>query len=422
MKRKIFLVVSVMIIVLISFVIYNQTRFKEEGIVLKFHDIKEVEYGLDFKVEELIKACSGEIIYQEVPDTKKIGKQVLKFVVKENDVSKEFEYEIEVKDTKAPLISLKKEKDTINLNDQFIVSKYIQSVTDEIDGDLKYIEKPKESDCHYYTVQGEVNVQKEDTYKVLIVAIDKNDNETKKELSITVIKPKDKTPDVSKPSQNSSTTQYTYHPNNKVIVIDPGHQGKGNNEKEAIGPNSSTMKAKVTSGTTGVYSKKAESQMTLEVGLKLRSELQARGYTVVMTRTSQNVNISNQERAKIGNSHHAFAVIHLHCDGATSSARGAHTIAPSKNNPYCSSIYKASSLLARNVIDAYCQTTGIKSRGVSYRDDLTGLNWSEVPAIYLEMGFISNKAEDQLLSDPSFQDKCVKGIANGIDQYIYNSK
>ncbi len=57
-----------------------------------------------------------------------------------------------------------------------------------------------------------------------------------------------------------------------------------------------------------------------------------------MTRTSQSVNISNKERAMIGNNNNAAAVIHLHCDGAGSSARGAHTIAPAKNNPYCRSI------------------------------------------------------------------------------------
>lgn len=129
------------------------------------------------------------------------------------------------------------------------------------------------------------------------------------------------------------------------------------------------------SGATGVFSKKLESQINLEVGLKLRDELQSRGYTVVMTRTSQNVDISNQERAKIGNKHQAVAVIHLHCDSSNaSSARGAHTIAIAKDNPYCPQIYSASSELAQKVIRSYCQATGIKSRGVSYRNDLTGLN------------------------------------------------
>ena len=84
-----------------------------------------------------------------------------------------------------------------------------------------------------------------------------------------------------------------------------------------------------------------------------------------MTRTTQNVNLSNQQRAEIGNKNNAAAVIHLHCDGGESSVRGAHTISPAKNNPYCSEIFKASSKLAQSVIQSYSAATGIKSRGVS---------------------------------------------------------
>ena len=155
---------------------------------------------------------------------------------------------------------------------------------------------------------------------------------------------------------------------------------------------------------------------------KLRNELQTRDYTFIMIRTGQSVNISNKEHAMIGNNNNAAAVIYLHCDGAGSSARGAHTIAPASDNPYCSSIYSASysvsSRLAQNVISSYCAKTGIKNRGVSYRNDLSGLNWSEVPAIYIEMGFITNATEDQLLNDDAFQTKCAQGIADGINTYF----
>ena len=133
---------------------------------------------------------------------------------------------------------------------------------------------------------------------------------------------------------------------------------------------------------------------------------------------TENENLSNQQRAEIGNKNNAAAVIHLHCDGGESSVRGAHTISPAKNNPYCSEIFKASSKLAQSVIQSYSAATGIKSRGVSYRNDLTGINWSQVPSIYIEMGFISNVSEDKLLADSSFQNKCAKGIADGIDKYF----
>ena len=73
---------------------------------------------------------------------------------------------------------------------------------------------------------------------------------------------------------------------------------------------------------------------------------------------------------------------------------------------------------SQSVIQSYSAATGIKSRGVSYRNDLTGINWSQVPSIYIEMGFISNVSEDKLLADSSFQNKCAKGIADGIDKYF----
>ena len=62
----------------------------------------------------------------------------------------------------------------------------------------------------------------------------------------------------------------------------------------------------------------------------------------------------------------------------------------------------------------------VKIKPVSYthldvykRQDLTGLNWSQVPAIYIEMGFLSHSREDQSLASSSFQQKCAQGIANG---------
>ena len=64
------------------------------------------------------------------------------------------------------------------------------------------------------------------------------------------------------------------------------------------------------------------------------------------------------------------------------------------------------------------KTTGAKNNGVSYRDDLTGTNWSTITNTLIEMGFMSNSDEDKKLSSPEYQDKIVKGIVNGINRYL----
>ena len=209
-------------------------------------------------------------------------------------------------------------------------------------------------------------------------------------------------------------------PNNKVVCIDPGHQAKGNLEKEPIGPGAKEYKAKVTYGATGNYTHKTESQLNLEVGLKLKSILESRGYKVVMVRTSQNVNISNKERADIANNAHAGAFIRLHADSSTNhNTHGATGLAPKNNNPYLtSSVISGSQRLTRNVLNSMCKRTGAKNRGISYVNNMSGINWCKVPVALIEMGFMSNKTEDYLLSDSTYQYKIANGIADGIDAFL----
>ncbi len=102
--------------------------------------------------------------------------------------------------------------------------------------------------------------------------------------------------------------------NKKTIVIDPGHQTRGNSSKEPIGPGATETKAKVTTGATGIHTKQTESKLNLKVALLLENELKKRNYNVIMTRTTNDVNISNMERAEIANNANADAFIRIHAD------------------------------------------------------------------------------------------------------------
>lgn len=208
------------------------------------------------------------------------------------------------------------------------------------------------------------------------------------------------------------------NPNSAVVVIDPGHQRYGDSTPEPNGPGASVMKARVTGGTSGVATGVAEYILNLDISLKLKTELENRGYTVYMTRSSHDVNISNKERAQYATSVGADIAVRIHANGGAASVRGAETLVPSSGNPYVSHLAAASYSLGRNIINAYCAATGFGNRGVKANDTMTGINWSDVPVTIIELGFMSNPAEDQAMQDATMQNNMVQGIANGIDAYF----
>lgn len=199
-----------------------------------------------------------------------------------------------------------------------------------------------------------------------------------------------------------------------IVGIDPGHQQKANHDMEPIAPGSSKKKYKVSSGTRGIKTKIYEYEVNLEIGLALKDKLVEENVEVVMTRETHEVDISNSERAVMMNEADVDLVLRLHCDGSNDqSATGAFMLIPASGQ-----IFEESKKAALIVLDEYIEETKLKNRGIIMRGDITGFNWSEVPVILIEMGYMTNPDEDVMLSNSEFQTKMVTGLKNGIMKYL----
>lgn len=414
MKKKIIGIGSIVVLLIIGCVFYFT---REEKITLSLKDKKDivVEYGnkVEYSFDNLIQI-------------KDIEKEQLKEVKKETKITSNLKNEDQ---KEYPAIGTY--KITIKYQDQKLKKKIIVkdttvptfNETNEVsfeEGTENYDYNKAISATDLTTVDVQYETSSLDTktpgeYKIKAIATDTSGNKTEKEITVHITKK----PEPKKEEQTTSIQNIRYHGGGKVVCIDAGHQARGNSSLEPNGPGSSTMKAKVTTGATGCVTGKTESQINLEVALKLQQALQSQGYTVIMCRTSQNVDISNAQRAEIANTNNVSAFIRLHCDSSTSSsATGTLTLAPSTSNPYCANIASESQALSKSIVNNICSVTGSRNRGVSIVDNMTGLNWSKVPVTIVEMGFLSNPQEDQLLASDDYQNKIVQGIVNGIGAYL----
>ena len=217
----------------------------------------------------------------------------------------------------------------------------------------------------------------------------------------------------------TETEEITSEKNGYLVVIDAGHQQKGNSEKEPIGPGASEVKAKVSSGTTGVATGLPEYQLNLKVALLLEEILIERGYDVLQVRTTHEVNISNSERAAMANEAGADAFIRIHANGSeNASVNGVMTLCQTPSNPYNGQVYGESRRLSDCVLDAFAEKTGAKKQRVWETDTMSGINWAMVPTTIVEMGYMSNAEEDQKMADEGYQKLMAEGMADGIDRYF----
>ena len=195
-----------------------------------------------------------------------------------------------------------------------------------------------------------------------------------------------------------------------LICLDPGHNTAPaiGRQLEPIGPGSSTLKIKDGGGAPG------EAAVALQIALRTRALLVARGFRVAMTRSARPYTGGNIARARFCNVRHATLMLRIHADGsASSSSRGVQTLYPAFHRGWTDDIYGASLRAARLVHRAVLSSTGAADHGLTPRPDLTGFNWADVPAILVETGFMTNPTERRLLQSPSYQLRVARGLAAG---------
>ncbi|HEY8530799.1 MAG TPA: N-acetylmuramoyl-L-alanine amidase, partial [Limnochorda sp.] len=174
----------------------------------------------------------------------------------------------------------------------------------------------------------------------------------------------------------------------RLVVLDPGHGGlDGGAGDEAL----------------------PEKTVNLEIALHLADILRERGFEVAMTR-SDDTFIPLWERAALANALNADLFVSIHNNSAADpAASGTETYyLPKQPNNL---------LLAQAVQQELVRTLGRRNRGVK-SNNFWVLRDAEVPAILVEVSFISNPEERALLADDGYRRKAAEAIARGIVQYF----
>ena len=232
-------------------------------------------------------------------------------------------------------------------------------------------------------------------------------------------------PETKKPLAPESLTR-EFGLTAKTIVIDPGHGGK---DPGALGRGSLQERA-----------------IVLSISEKLREVLTRKGYTVLMTRDTNRF-IPLKQRTAFATQHKADLFLSIHANGSespkakgietyylsvTSTDKASEDIASRENADSGYSIQELEALLkgiiqesksedskrlAKHVQQTLVQVTGAVDRGVKHARFVV-LIGTNVPAILIETGFVSNPTEGQKLTTPAYQRKIATAIAQGIEKFL----
>lgn len=171
-------------------------------------------------------------------EEKKLGEQTLKVMFTDGDKTTEKEIKVIVKDTKKPVISLKKDKITITAGDKLTLKDNVKSVKDPIDGDLKYSDKEIKK-SGYYIDKGKMDTKKAGTYEVVIKAFDANGNAAEKSFKVIVKKKPVKKATAATSGKNAGEGAQS-NAGQQPQTTSPSSGGTSSNESGASSSGSST--------------------------------------------------------------------------------------------------------------------------------------------------------------------------------------
>ncbi|HDZ4980425.1 TPA: N-acetylmuramoyl-L-alanine amidase [Campylobacter jejuni] len=243
-----------------------------------------------------------------------------------------------------------------------------------------------------------------------------------------------------KATQSSSKTLNTNYKSGKLVVIDAGHGGK---DSGALSDKKGSLK---------------EKDIVLSTALKLGNELKKRGYKVLYTRSSDKF-INLRDRTKYANDKRADLFISIHANAAPNatkakSSEGVETffLSPARSERSKKAAEKENQgdfeeinyfskqsilnflnrekIVASNKLAIDVQKNILTQTRKKYKIVDGGVReapfWvlvgAQMPAILIEIGYITHPNEGKRIANKAFQDLLVKGIADGVESYFYNNR
>ena len=215
----------------------------------------------------------------------------------------------------------------------------------------------------------------------------------------------------------------------RLILLDPGHQLGNSNPRFRKQMAQTRFNGTIVKGcnTTGTATNAGlpEATFNWRVAKRLKALLERAGARVEMTRSTNSYDAWGPcvwDRAKKANRLGADAMISIHADGAPSSGRGFFLLAPGLVKGWTEDVVKPGRRLANAMIagmkDAGATPSNYVSGQLIVSKDTTGLNFSNVPTVTVELGNMRNAQDARLMSSKAGQRQYAQWLYAGLERYF----